>query len=140
MDVKDQFPPARRAAPGVLIVDDEAGVRQLLREVLTSLGLNVWEADDGLKAVDLYSQLQKEIVLVLLDVRMVGLDGPNTLARLREVNALVPCWFMTGHAGGYSEAQLLQAGARGVVSKPFRFAEVAALVQRALDTTATSSE
>lgn len=133
MDVKEQSPPAGPAAPGVLVVDDEPGVRKLLREVLTDLGLTIWEADGGAAALDLYRQFQDRIVLVLLDVRMAGLDGPNTLARLQAVNAAVPCCFMTGHAGHYTEEQLLRAGALAVVRKPFRLAELLALVRRVAD-------
>jgi CheY-like chemotaxis protein len=67
---------------------------------------------------------------VLLDVRMPGMDGPQTLAALREINPAVRCCFATGHAGAYEEADLLRAGAELVLYKPFGLAELAQTLAR----------
>jgi CheY-like chemotaxis protein len=119
-------PPARPTAakkPGILVVDDEACVRNLLRLVLERHGYRVWLAADGREAIDLYCRRQFEIALVLLDVRMPVLDGPATLAILRRINPTVMCCFMSGNA---AECESGRWPAR-MIAKPFRLAELVAL-------------
>ena len=83
-------------------------------------------AASGQEAVDLYKRHQADIEIVLLDVRMPGsLDGPQTLAALRELEPNVLCCFMSGQFGGYTEAGLRELGASRVIPKPFRLFEVA---------------
>src|SRR5262249_13388533 len=84
----------RHAQPGILVVDDEDSVRRLLQIVLERQGFSVWSAADGRTAIRLYRQYRTTISLVLLDVRMPELDGPQTLAELREFNPAIRCCFM----------------------------------------------
>jgi CheY-like chemotaxis protein len=104
----------------ILVVDDESGVRKLLCAVLRQYGFGVREASSGEEAVALYEQHRADIDLVLLDVRMETLNGPDTLAALRRFDPLVRCCFMSGHAGDYSNNDPLALGACHVFSKPFR--------------------
>jgi CheY-like chemotaxis protein len=119
---------------GVLVVDDEATVRTLLALCLCSAGFPVWQAAGGREALDLYAARRKDIDLVLLDVRMPGLDGPRTFMALRQLDPEVRCCFMSGDPGAYSVEELLTSGAVGYLSKPFRLAEVEALLRRATRT------
>lgn len=109
--------------PRVLIVDDQGHVRDLLRIVLEREGCRVWQAADGFEAVELYATYQEEIACVLLDVCMPGRDGPETLAVLRELEPALPCAFISGYTGEYSEQDLLNCGAEFVLRKPFRLAD-----------------
>ena len=85
----------------------------------------MWLAVDGETAIDLYRRNAAGINVVLLDVQMPGMDGPQTLAALRQVDpGLVAC-FMTRDPGTYTRAELLLLGAVRVFEKPFRPAEVA---------------
>ena len=104
----------------ILVVDDESGVRKLLTAVLRQFGFGVREASSGEEAVALYEQHRADIDLVLLDVRMETQNGPDTLAALRRLDPRVRCCFMSGHAGDYSNSDLLALGASHVFSKPFR--------------------
>jgi two-component system, OmpR family, response regulator len=104
----------------ILVVDDESGVRKLLSAVLRQYGFGVREASSGEEAVALYEQHRAAIDLVLLDVRMETQNGPDTLAALRRLDPCVRCCFMSGHAGDYSNSDLLALGASHVFSKPFR--------------------
>lgn len=115
---------AQQAKPGILIADDEPLVRDLLQAVLQHQGFTVWLAASGHDALQLYQQNRPQIALVLLDVRMPGLDGPQTLARLQRLNPAVACCFMTGYAGDYTEVDLLQQGAARVFAKPFELGEL----------------
>ena len=71
------------------------------------------------EAIDLYREHGEHIALVLLDVRMPGLDGPKTLEALRKLNPEVPACFMTDNTGDYEPQELLQRGATYVITKPF---------------------
>ena len=62
--------------------------------------------------------------MVLLEVRMPGMDGPHTLTALQKLCPTVRCCFMTGNPTPYTEEALLQMGAVRVFRKPFAFTEV----------------
>jgi CheY-like chemotaxis protein len=125
-------PAANPRKSGVLVVDDEPTVRMVLNLCLRSAGFAVWQAAGGREALEVYRARRAEIDVVLLDVRMPHLDGPRTFAALREINPEVRCCFMSGDAGEYTVGELLAAGAVGFLSKPFRVADVEALVRQAV--------
>lgn len=103
---------------GVLVVDDDAGIRNLLTKVLPRHGYAVWAAGNGQEALQVYEQNRAAIGVVLLDVQMPGLDGPQTLAALRAVNPGVRAVFMTGNSGRYTYDDLTRSGV-AVLRKPF---------------------
>jgi CheY-like chemotaxis protein len=115
--------------PGILIADDMALILTLLKFELEPRGLAVWLAVDGDDALDLYRRHRNDIDLVLLDVRMPGLDGPQTMAALQRLNPDVVVCFMSGDFGTYTKEELLDRGAAWIFSKPFRPVEVADLLQ-----------
>jgi CheY-like chemotaxis protein len=106
------------------VVDDEPMIRKLLQLQLQQLGFRVLVAADGREALGLYQTRRSAIALVLLDVRMPDLDGPQTLAALRQYDPAVCACFLTGHAGEYTEEYLLERGAARVFAKPLRSAEL----------------
>jgi CheY-like chemotaxis protein len=110
--------------PGILVVDDEECVRGTLNLALRPQGFAVWLAANGPEALELYRHHRETIDAVLLDVRMPGLDGPQTLAGLKELNPQVRCCFMSGDLGSYTEERLRNLGAAAVLLKPFRLPEV----------------
>jgi CheY-like chemotaxis protein len=123
---------AQSEVTGVLVVDDDAVIRSLLDTGLRLQGFRVWLAASGQEALRLYRQHAGEIRAALLDVQMPGLDGPQTLGALREVDPSLPCYFMSGHIGGYTEEGLHQLGARGLIRKPFSLSEVAETLRQAV--------
>jgi CheY-like chemotaxis protein len=110
--------------PGVLVVDDEEAVRTVLEIALRLSGLEVRLAASGEEAVELYRRDGGSIGVVLLDVRMPGLDGPQTLAALREIDPDLACCFMSGDAGRYSTEDLLAMGTAHFFAKPFVLADL----------------
>jgi DNA-binding NtrC family response regulator len=105
--------------PGVLVVDDDHFVRRILQLGLERDRFDVWLASSGREAIDVYREHRGRIAVVLLDVRMPGLDGPGTLDALREVNPAVLACFMGGGTGAYDPQELLRRGATGIIAKPF---------------------
>src|SRR5205814_4909737 len=114
---------ASRATPrayGILVVDDEAAMRGVLNIAMRQQGFVVWLAANGREALDLYRRHRAAIDVILLDVRMPGLDGPQTLAALQEINPHVRCCFMSGDLGSYTEGVLRDFKAAAGLPKPLR--------------------
>ncbi len=109
---------------GVLIADDDAAVREMLEASARHAGFSVWLATDGREAIELYRQQRDRIHVVLLDVRMPVMDGPQALLALRAINPVVRCCFMSGGLGGYRRSDLVRLGAAQVFDKPFLVREV----------------
>jgi CheY-like chemotaxis protein len=114
-----------RNKPGVLVVDDEDLVRSVLKRGLERNGFDVWEASDGREAIDYYRAHNEEISVVLLDVRMPGMDGPQTLAVLHDLDPDVPVCFMSADTGEYEPDELLERGAAYFIAKPFHLEHLA---------------
>jgi CheY-like chemotaxis protein len=111
----------------ILVVDDDADVRALTREVLEGAGYQVLEAGGGLAALTLAGTHPKTIHLVLTDVRMPGMSGPELVRRMIEVRPGVAVLYVSGHVP--DPAAL---GGRPWLAKPFVGAELLAAVRRAL--------
>lgn len=104
--------------PGILVVDDEPVILTLLRTVLNDRGFRVWTANSASFALSIYETNRNEIQLVLLDVCMPELDGPETLGRLQQLDPEVQVCFMSGYSSLYTPAQLQAMGARRFYEKP----------------------
>jgi CheY-like chemotaxis protein len=106
--------------PTVLVVDDEADVRLVARLVLTSAGYGVIEAASGEDALTCLERDAPD--LVLLDVRMPGLDGWEVLRRARAAPATsaVPVVVFTADAGAVEEAKDRLGSADDIMTKPFK--------------------
>jgi DNA-binding response OmpR family regulator len=111
--------------PGILIVEDDTALLNLVATALQREGFTVWPAPSGRVALDIFQREREQIDLALLDVRMPGLDGPQTLAELRRLSPDLACCFMSGYSGAYTPEDLLALGAAHCFDKPFRLDEVA---------------
>ncbi len=113
----------------VLLVDDEAAVRNVVGQVLRALGAEVDEATGGREALALVEDSAAPHDVILLDMAMPEMDGVETLRRLRAGGCDTPVILCSGHAA-YSLPE--QPGV-GWLPKPFRAAELQDAVQAALD-------
>ena len=120
----------RRDRCGVLVVDDEHLVRIVVQLGLERKGFEVWTASDGREAIELYREHQDSIAVVLLDVRMPGLDRPQTLEAMRELNPDVRACFMSADTGDYEPGGLRQRGAACVIAKPFLLEDLANVLRQ----------
>jgi DNA-binding NtrC family response regulator len=100
----------------ILVVDDEPNIRLTFRTALESAGWPVAEAADGQSALD--ALRQSSYSLVLLDLRMPGLDGMETLRRMRDEQIGVPVVMITAHGSIPDAVEAMRLGAIDFVSKP----------------------
>ncbi|MDY6875017.1 MAG: PAS domain S-box protein [Chloroflexota bacterium] len=101
----------------VLVVDDDAGVRQLTRYKLESQGYVVEEAEGGVQALSTYERLQPDIIL--LDILMPGMDGFTTCAKLRDLPGgdRTPVLMVTALDDAETVDQAFEAGATDYITK-----------------------
>ena len=101
----------------VLVVDDEARMRKLVKDFLTNKGFQVIEAADGEEAVDIFFK-QKDIALILLDVMMPKMDGWEVVKTIRKYSK-VPIIMLTARGEERDELQGFNLGVDEYISKPF---------------------
>ena len=101
----------------ILVVDDEARMRKLVRDFLSVKGYTVVEAGDGEEALDIFFE-QKDIALILLDVMMPKMDGWEVLKTIRKYSQ-VPILMLTARGEESDELQGFQLGVDEYISKPF---------------------
>lgn len=101
----------------VLVVDDEARMRKLVRDFLTVKGFQVLEAGDGEEAIDRFFE-QKDIALILLDVMMPKMDGFEVCRTIRKYSQ-VPIIMLTARGEEQDELQGFNLGVDEYISKPF---------------------
>jgi DNA-binding response OmpR family regulator len=110
----------------VLVVDDEADIRELVRALLERAGHHVLEAPDGQEALRVFYAEKPD--LVLLDVSMPVMDGWGALERIRELSD-VPVLMLTARADELEKVRGLRSGADDYVTKPFGRQELVARVE-----------
>ena len=127
--VQASTPSAARSGH-VLVVDDEAEIRSVLRDILTSVGHTVVEAASGEEAL---ARCENEAVdLILTDVSMPGMSGWDVAAACRHRFPHVPLGFVTGWGDRLNPEDTKRSGVRFVLSKPFAPVDVQAVVADAL--------
>jgi two-component system nitrogen regulation response regulator NtrX len=114
----------------ILIVDDEAGIRQALKQVLEYEDLVVRVAASGGEAITLYSDFRPH--LVFLDVKMAGLDGLDTLTRLRDLDPKAQVVMISGHGTIATAVEATQRGAFDFLEKPLDTDRLLVTVRNAL--------
>ncbi|MFZ1731926.1 MAG: sigma-54 dependent transcriptional regulator [Bacteroidota bacterium] len=100
----------------ILIVDDEQSIREMLRMTLEYEGFSVDEAESGLKGLKRMSESRPDAVV--LDVKMSGLDGIETLERMKAEYPEVPVILLTGHGSIETAVEATKKGAFDFLSKP----------------------
>tara|TARA_R110001583_G_scaffold11696_2_gene52617 strand:+ start:8879 stop:11761 length:2883 start_codon:yes stop_codon:yes gene_type:complete len=106
----------KQYAGKILLADDHEDNRRLIARLLTSLGLEVIEACNGIEAVELC--IEHQPTLTLLDIQMPKMDGIQTLEKLRELGCNQPIYALTANAMSHEIAQYLALGFAGHLKKP----------------------
>lgn len=114
----------------ILVVDDEAGIVLLCHRLLERAGFRTLEVTDPKEGLLI---LEKELVnLLLVDIRMPGMDGFQLIEKARHLQPEIAVVVMTGFGTVETAIEALRRGANGLVLKPFTSAELVQSVQRAL--------
>jgi DNA-binding NtrC family response regulator len=123
----------RRGAETVLVVDDEAMVKDLARDILKRYGYTVLTASGGEEALSVYQQRGNEIAVVVLDVVMPGMDGREVFARIRDINASAKVIVSSGYSNDQEAEEMIKRGAAAFVQKPYRMAELVKAVGEVIE-------
>lgn len=120
----------------LLIVDDQYGIRILLNEVFQKEGYITFQASNGVQALSIVEQDRPD--LVLLDMKIPGMDGIEILRRLKEIDQTIEVFIMTA----YGELDMIQQakdlGARTHFAKPFDIDEIREAVKAQIPISAGS--
>jgi len=114
----------------ILVIDDEQNIRKMLSRVLSSEGFIVKEAINGLEAL---KRLEEEnYSLALLDLKMPGLNGIETLTKIREYDLNLPVIMMSAYGSITEAVEAMKLGALDYLIKPFDIEELKIIVERAI--------
>ena len=124
----------RRGRETLLVAEDESLIRDLLIESLGELGYDVLAAENGAAALEIFEARRDEIDMVILDVMMPKISGPDALRSMRERRPDLKALFISGHAPESSRLpELLDVTGRAFLSKPFLLDALAEKVREVLD-------
>ncbi len=113
--------PLREHASGrILVIDDEEILIQTVSAILRKDGYDTVTCTDSREGIELYRQSPGNFDLVLLDMIMPGMGGPEVFRALKEINPAVSVLIMSGATANHEVQDLADAGARGFLAKPFR--------------------
>lgn len=115
----------------VLVVDDEEGIRSGAERILIRMGLKVLTASRGNEALDIMER--ENISIVLLDLKMPGIDGMQVLKRIKESNLDIIVIIITGYATVETAIEAMKQGAYDFIAKPFEPDHLRIVVNRAIE-------
>lgn len=115
----------------ILIIDDEASMRNLFTKMLSRDGYKVFESSDGEGGLKLLSK--ENIDLLLLDLRLPGIQGMDVLRRIRKEGMNVPVIVITGYGSDEGEKEAKGLGIIDYVHKPFSLAYMKDLIKETLE-------
>ena len=123
-------PAAGNARPRVLVVDDEASIRDLLSKTLALAEYDVDTAPDGTSALDRMRAFTYD--LLIADLKMPGMDGLTLIRQAKRIKADLPVIIITGFSTESSAIEAVNLGVDGYLTKPFRVPAVLAAAAKAL--------
>ena len=116
-------------AKNILICDDAAFMRMMIKDILTKNGYNVaGEAENGMKAVEKYNELKPD--LVLMDITMPEMDGIQALKKIKEGDPAATVIMCSAMGQQAMVIESIQAGAKDFIVKPFQADRVLEAVKK----------
>ena len=122
--------PAAGGRPRILVVDDEASIRDLLAKTLALAEYDVDLAPDGRTALERLRITAYD--LLITDLRMPGVDGLSVIREARRLRTDIPVIIVTGYSSEASAIEAVNLGVSGYLTKPFRVPRVLAAAAKAL--------
>ena len=118
-------------ANGILVVDDASFMRMMIKDVLSKNGFTILgEAENGLKAVEKYKELQPE--LVIMDITMPEMDGIQAVKEIKKINSAAKIIMCSAMGQQAMVIEAIQAGAKYFIVKPFNADRVIEAVKKVL--------
>ncbi|MFZ2629942.1 MAG: PAS domain S-box protein [Desulfosalsimonadaceae bacterium] len=117
----------------ILIVDDEKSILKVMTAMLNQLGYETVSTDSGTSALNIYSEKNNEIDLILLDLNMPGMDGWRCLKELHKINADAKIIILSGYAEKGLIKDTLDKGAKAAIVKPVAMADLSKTIRKVLD-------
>jgi PAS domain S-box-containing protein len=118
-------------SPKILIADDDPASLSIMQMMLNKHGYEVFTSRNGLEAVELFRQ-NPEIALLMLDIKMPGLDGFKTLEQIRAIAPEISAIAVTAHALTGDSSRIISAGFDDYIAKPFMKREVMTKIEKQL--------
>jgi len=115
----------------VMIVDDEAGIRETLSECFQDESFSVAAASSGEEALEMLSRVNPDVIF--LDLWLTGIDGLETLAEIRKINEIVPVIIISGHGSVEQAVKATKIGAYDFIEKPLSLERVILTAGRAIE-------
>ena len=125
--------------PYVMLVDDEADFIETMSKRLQKREFKVLTATDGKSALDLVSE-NRNLEVMILDVKMPGMDGLEVLAEMKKTYPLIEVIMLTGHATIESAIEGMKGGAFDYLMKPCEIDQLVAKVEEAAEKKRTHAE
>jgi two-component system, NtrC family, response regulator HydG len=122
----------------ILVVDDDAAHRTMLRTLVGGWGYEISEADDGGSAIGMVRQQPYD--LVLMDVRMLKVSGLEALAAIKSINPAIPVVIMTAYSSVETAVAALTQGAHDYLTKPLDFDKLRITLERAMEHSRLTAE
>lgn len=116
----------------ILIVDDEAAIREISRVSLESFNYRVLSASDGIEAITIYAQHKHEISLAIVDIMMPSLDGAVTIRTLQKINPKIKIIAVSGLMSNSQLNANSIAGTHRFLAKPYTAKDLLVAVHQAL--------
>ncbi|MBW2003390.1 MAG: PAS domain S-box protein [Deltaproteobacteria bacterium] len=133
VESKKEKIPIKGGTETILLVDDEEPIRELCKDILARFGYTVLMASDGESALEIYREKKEEINLVILDIIMPGMGGRKCLEELLKLNPKSRIIIASGYSINGPAKEVLKAGAKGFISKPYDMRGMLQTVRKILD-------
>ena len=117
----------------VLVIDDDAGVREVIIDMLEDAGVRTMSAASGEEGIALFQSHPDEVDLVLLDLSMPGIGGKETFRRLKALSTDLKIVVSSGYSQTEVKDDLSHLGLTGFIQKPYRYDKLNDLVRKFLD-------
>jgi two-component system, cell cycle sensor histidine kinase and response regulator CckA len=114
----------------VLVVEDDVGLRELLKTMLEAHDFKVLTAIDGLDAIEVFTKNKESIGIVLSDLGLPYLGGWDAFLRMKEINPEIKGILASGYFHPNVKEEIIKSGAENFIQKPYNTPEIVAMLHR----------
>lgn len=118
----------KRKRVAILIVDDDSSMTETLADILSDKGFDVDVAENGFSAIEMAKIREHNVALI--DIRMPGIDGIETLKRLKQIDSTMKVILMTAYSVEDLAREGLERGALDILRKPFEIDKLLKIIER----------